>query len=114
MMNILVALMAVDYASGVLAAYINPHLALNSQRGARGIATKILKLLLVATGHWIDVLLGTNTMVMTAAVFFYVSNEGLSILENSAKAGVPIPTKLADTLEQLSRDKNERENKRVK
>ena len=104
----LLVLMVMDYLSGFLAACINPHLALNSQKGFKGIARKIYILLIVALAHFVDTVLGT-TQVCTLAVFFYIANEGLSIVENAAKAGVPIPEAVRETLEQLSHEKKARE-----
>jgi toxin secretion/phage lysis holin len=104
----LLVLMVLDYASGFLAACINPHLALNSQKGFKGIARKIYILLIVALAHFVDTVMGT-TQVCTLAIFFYIANEGLSIVENAAKAGVPIPDFIKETLEQLSREKKARE-----
>ena len=105
--NLLQALMAamiLDYVSGVLAAYISPQLALNSQRGFRGICKKVMILVMVSLSYQIDHLLG-QSIVYTVVIWFYLGNEGLSIIENAAKAGVPIPEKLRDTLEQLSSEK---------
>lgn len=107
-LNTLLTLMILDYISGLLAAYINPRLALNSQKGFKGIARKIFILLIVALAHHIDVALGTSEII-TVAVWFYIGNEGLSIIENAAKAGVPIPDSLRNSLEQLSRQKKARE-----
>ncbi len=105
----LVVVMLIDYISGVLAAYINPNLALNSQRGFRGILKKIMILLLVSLGHFMDY--ATHQQIIcTAVVWFFLGNEGLSVVENAAKAGVPIPAKLRDALEQLTEEKEERKN----
>lgn len=103
----LVVLMVIDYISGVLAAYINPHLVLNSQRGFRGILKKIMILMLVSLGHFLDTVVGSQ-LICSAVTFFFLGNEGLSVIENAAKAGVPIPRKLRDTLEQLANEKEER------
>lgn len=108
LLEILIALMVLDYFSGTLAAYINPKLALNSQKGFRGILKKIMILLLVSLAHFTDRALGVN-MAFTAVVCFFICNEGLSIVENAAKAGVPIPKKLRDTLEQLTEEKQAKE-----
>jgi toxin secretion/phage lysis holin len=62
----------------------------------------------VALAHFVDTVMGT-TQVCTLAIFFYIANEGLSIVENAAKAGVPIPDFIKETLEQLSREKKARE-----
>ncbi len=103
----LVAAMVVDYVSGVLAAYINPGMMLDSRTGFRGICKKILTLLLVSLAHFVDSATGQQ-IVCTAVVWFFLGNEGLSILENAAKAGVPVPGKLRQTLKQLSVEKTER------
>jgi toxin secretion/phage lysis holin len=104
MLEALVFAMVIDYISGVLAAYINPHMALNSQRGFRGICKKIMILLLVSLAHFMDQAMGAQ-IVHSAVIWFFFGNEGLSIIENAAKAGIPIPAKLRDTLEQLSSEK---------
>lgn len=103
----LVWAMAIDYLTGVLAAYINPQLMLDSRTGFRGICKKILTLLLVSLAHFVDSATGQQ-IVCTAVVWFFLGNEGLSILENAAKAGVPVPGKLRQTLKQLSVEKTER------
>lgn len=102
----LLVAMAIDYITGILAAYINPNLALNSQKGFKGICKKIVILLLVALAHELDRATG-QPAVQSLVVWFFLGNEGLSIVENAAKAGLPIPGKLRATLEQLT-DKNER------
>lgn len=107
-LQLLIVAMIIDYVSGVAAAYINPHLALNSQRGFAGILKKILILALVSFSHFFDIALG-QTICATTVIWFYVGNEGLSIIENSAKAGVPIPSRLRQTLEQLTSEKKERD-----
>ena len=103
----LVWAMAIDYLTGVLAAYINPQLMLDSRTGFRGICKKILILLLVSLAHFVDGATGQQ-IVCTAVVWFFLGNEGLSILENAAKAGVPIPDRLRQALQQLSTEKTER------
>lgn len=103
----LVWAMVIDYLTGVLAAYINPRLMLDSRMGFRGICKKILILLLVSLAHFVDSATGQQ-IVCTAVVWFFLGNEGLSILENAAKAGVPIPDRLRQTLQQLSTEKTER------
>ena len=100
----LVWAMVIDYLTGVLAAYINPRLMLDSRTGFRGICKKILILLLVSLAHFIDSATG-QAMVCTAVIWFFIGNEGLSVIENAAKAGVPIPQKLRATLAQLAEEK---------
>lgn len=97
--------MAIDYVSGLLAAYLNPNLTLNSQKGFRGIAKKVMILLLVSLAHFVDVAMG-QCIAHSIVIWFFLGNEGLSILENAAKAGLPIPQKLRSTLEQLMNEKD--------
>ena len=97
----LLVAMAIDYMTGILAAYINPNMQLSSQRGFRGICKKIVILLLVALAHELDRATG-QPAIQSLVVWFFLGNEGLSIVENAAKAGLPIPSKLKDTLEQLT------------
>lgn len=104
----LLCAMVLDYLSGLLAAYINPHMMLDSRRGFRGIGKKIMILLLVSLAHFADYATG-QTIVQTIAVWFFLGNEGLSILENAANAGVPVPERLKKTLEQLKSEKGGRE-----
>ena len=100
----LLTLMVIDYATGLLAAYINPDLKLDSHKGFRGICKKIVIILLIVLAHELEKATGLPA-VQSVVVWFFIGNEGLSIIENSAKAGVPIPSKLRDTLEQLSNEK---------
>lgn len=104
----LVFAMAIDYISGLLAAYINPGMKLDSRKGFRGIAKKIMILLLVSLAHFVDQATG-QTFVQIVAIWFFLGNEGLSIVENAANAGLPIPQKLRDTLEQLSKERSNHE-----
>lgn len=106
----LVVAMILDYISGVLAAYINPNLALNSQRGLKGIIKKMMLLMLVVVAHYIGLVLGQEDIVRSAAIFYILGNEGLSIIENLAKAGLPIPPVLKKSLEQLQ-DKDNKDKK---
>ena len=100
----LLVLMIFDYITGMLAAYINPNLRLNSERGLRGICKKIMILMLVVVGHELEKAVGIPA-VQSVVVWFFIGNEGLSIIENSAKVGIPVPQKLRATLEQLSAEK---------
>ena len=100
----LLVLMVIDYITGLLAAYINPNLQLNSNRGFKGICKKIMILLLIVLAHELEKATGIPA-VQSVVVWFFIGNEGLSIIENAAKAGVPIPNKLRSTLEQLQSEK---------
>ncbi|BAL83517.1 putative phage lysis holin [Selenomonas ruminantium subsp. lactilytica TAM6421] len=99
--------MVLDYLTGVVAAYINPDLALNSQRGFKGIAKKAIIMFLVSLAYRLDCLVGKEIM-QYAVMWFFISNESLSIIENAAKAGVPIPTRFKESLEQLAKEKQAR------
>lgn len=100
----LLVLMVLDYLTGLMAAFISPELKLNSTRGLKGICKKIMILLLVVLGHEVEQATGVPA-VQSVVVWFFIGNEGLSIIENAAKAGVPVPEKLQNTLEQLSAEK---------
>ena len=108
----LLTLMVIDYATGLLAAYINPDLKLDSHKGFRGICKKIVIILLIVLAHELEKATGVPA-VQSVVVWFFIGNEGLSIIENSAKAGVPVPEKLRKTLEQLSNEKGERSDSRL-
>ena len=96
----LVVFVSIDYITGLMAAFIKKKL--SSEIGAKGIFKKILIFVLVGIGHIIDSqVLGSGSAIRTAVIFFYLSNEGISILENVAFIGVPIPEKLKAVLEQL-------------
>jgi toxin secretion/phage lysis holin len=96
----LIAFVVVDYLTGVMCAVLNKKL--SSEVGARGIFKKILIFVMVGVGHIIDSqLIGSGSVLRTAVIFFYLSNEGLSLIENAAIIGLPVPDKLKDTLAQL-------------
>lgn len=104
----LVAFITIDYITGVMRAFIEKNL--SSEVGARGIFKKVFIFILVGIGHIIDAyVLSGGSAIRTAVIFFYLSNEGVSILENAVVIGLPIPDKLRAVLEQLrsSGDKNE-------
>lgn len=96
----LVAFVVIDYITGVMLATLEKRL--SSEIGAKGIFKKVLIFALVGIGHIVDShIIGDGSVVRTAVIFFYLSNEGISILENSSKIGLPIPEKLKDVLFQL-------------
>ena len=101
----LVAFVVIDYLTGVMVAIHNKEL--SSEVGFRGIAKKVLIFALVGIGNIIDVnILQDGSAIRTAVIFFYLSNEGISILENATVLGLPIPQKLKDILEQLQKRGN--------
>ena len=106
LMVALVALIILDYISGVIAAAVEKRL--SSEVGAKGIAKKIFMLLIVALANIVDInVIGDGHVLKTVTVVFYICNECISLIENAGRIGVPVPKKLLDVLEQL-RDKNDK------
>lgn len=96
----LVIFAVVDYITGVMCAVADKKL--NSEVGFKGICRKVLIFLLVGIANILDVqVIGTGSVLRTAVIFFYLSNEGVSLLENAAHLGLPVPEKLREVLEQL-------------
>ena len=96
----LIAFTVIDYITGVMCAITDKNL--SSAVGFKGICRKVLIFTMVGIGNIVDVyVLGEGGVLRTAVIFFYLSNEGVSILENSAHLGLPIPEKLKEVLEQL-------------
>ncbi len=102
----LIVFVIVDYFTGVMAACVQKRL--SSEIGFRGIAKKVAIFMLVAVANVIDIdIIKSGNTVRTAVIFFYLSNEGISILENAALIGLPIPEKLKAVLLQIGEeDKN--------
>ena len=97
----LIVFMGIDYISGVMLAVVNKDV--SSAIGARGIFKKMMIMAFVGMGHLLDAyIIGQGQMLQTAIIFFYISNEGISILENTTELGLPIPQKLKDILVQLN------------
>ena len=100
LMYALIAFVVVDYITGVMCA-ITDH-TLSSAVGFKGICRKILIFLMVGIANILDVnVIGTGSVLRTAAIFFYLSNEGVSLLENAAHLGLPVPNAIKTVLEQL-------------
>lgn len=96
----LIAFVVIDYLTGIMCA-ISDH-TLSSEVGFRGICRKVLIFLLVGIANVLDIhVLGNGSVLRTAVIFFYISNEGVSLLENAAHLGLPVPEKVKDVLEQL-------------
>ena len=96
----LIAFVAIDYITGVMCAISDK--TLSSEVGFKGICRKVLIFLLVGIGNIIDVqVLGSPGVLRTAVIFFYLSNEGVSLLENAAHLGLPVPDTIKTVLEQL-------------
>ncbi len=103
----LIAFVAIDYITGVMCAVIDHRL--SSEVGFKGIFKKVLIFLLVGVANILDVqVIGTGCVLRTAVIFFYISNEGVSLLENAAYLGLPVLEKIKTVLEQLhSRSESE-------
>lgn len=96
----LIAFVVIDYITGVMCAISNH--TLSSEVGFKGICRKVLIFLLVGIANILDIqVIGSGSALRTAVIFFYISNEGVSLLENAAHLGLPIPEKIKVVLEQL-------------
>ena len=96
----LVAFVVADYITGVMCAVADK--TLSSEVGFKGICRKVLIFILVGIANILDVqVIGTGSVLRTAIIFFYISNEGVSLLENAGHLGLAYPQKLKDVLEQL-------------
>ena len=102
----LLAFVIIDYITGILCAIADK--TLSSEVGSKGICRKVLIFALVGIGNIVDIyVMGEAGILRTAVIFFYLSNEGVSLLENSAHLGLPIPEKLKTVLSQLhNREEN--------
>ena len=106
----LIAFVVIDYITGVMCA-INDH-SLSSEVGFRGTCRKVLIFLLVGIANILDVnVIGSGSVLRTAVIFFYISNEGVSLLENAAHLGLPVPDAIKTVLEQLHDRSEEKEDK---
>ncbi|RHO00545.1 holin [Clostridium sp. AM22-11AC] len=105
----LLTFVVIDYITGVMYAIADKNL--SSEVGFKGICRKVLIFLLVGIANVLDVqVIGTGSVLRTAVIFFYISNEGVSLLENAAHLGLPVPEKIKTVLEQLH-DRAESEDK---
>ena len=96
----LLAFVVIDYITGVMCAIVDK--TLSSAIGFKGICRKVLIFALVGIGHILDThVIGSGSVMRTAIIFFYISNEGVSLIENAVHIGLPVPQKLKDVLEQL-------------
>ena len=99
--------MIIDYITGVMCAVADKKL--SSTVGFKGICRKVLIFLLVGIANILDVqVIGSGSVLRTAVIFFYISNEGVSLLENAAHLGLPVPDRIKTVLEQLH-DRSEKE-----
>lgn len=103
----LIAFVVIDYITGVMCAIVDKRL--SSRVGFKGICKKVLIFTLVGMGHILDThIIGSGSVLRTAVIFFYISNEGVSLLENATYLGLPVPKKIKLILEQLH-DRSEKE-----
>lgn len=106
LLGILLAFVAIDYITGVIASGVEGKL--SSSVGMKGIAKKVFIFVIVAVAHLADKALGNSNILMDAAIFFYMANELLSIIENAGRVGLPVPdiiTKAVDILKSKSQAK---------
>ncbi len=103
----LLAFVVIDYITGVMCAINDKNL--SSEVGFRGICRKVLIFLLVGIANILDVqVIKTGSVLRTAVIFFYISNEGISLLENASHLGLPVPEQIKAVLEQIhSRSESE-------
>ena len=100
LMTALIIFMALDYLTGVMVGIANKRL--SSAVGFRGLFKKVCLIMLVGVANVVDTqVIGSGSALRGAVICFYLSNEGLSLLENAARVGLPIPEKLKDILAQL-------------
>ncbi len=102
----LLTFVVIDYITGIMVAIIKKEL--SSEIGFKGIFKKVLIFALVGIAHIVDTqIIGDGSVLRTAVIFFYLSNEGVSILENVTLIGLPVPEQLKSVLEQLRNEKDE-------
>ena len=99
----LIIVIVIDYATGILSAIYNKQI--NSKVGFKGILKKFSYLLIIALSVIVDNILGQSGTIRTLVIYFFVANDGISILENVAEMNIPLPPKLLETLEQLKEGK---------
>ena len=108
MLKALIIMMVLDYITGIMRAIVDKKL--SSAVGFRGICKKVLILILVGIANIVDInVVGTGSALRGVVICFYMSNEGLSILENASYLGLPVPEKLKDILAQLHKRDDKKE-----
>ena len=106
----LVLFITIDYVTGVMCAVVDREL--SSEIGAKGIMGKAVILMLVGVGALLDrYVVKSGEVARTAVIFYYISNEGISILENATRLGLPVPEKLREMLEQIKKDEKDEKDK---
>ena len=103
LMYALIVFVIADYVTGVMCAVSDKQL--SSEVGFKGICRKVLIFVLVGMANILDMhVIGTGCVLRTAVLFFYISNEGVSVLENAGHLGLPVPARMLNVLEQLHED----------
>lgn len=101
----LIIVIVIDYLTGIASAVYNKEL--SSKTGLKGILKKFSYLLVVALSVVVDNLLGQSGLIRTLVIYFFVANDGLSIVENMAEMNIKLPNKLIDALEQIKKKGDE-------
>lgn len=105
---VLIVFMVLDYVTGVINGYLSK--TLSSEIGLKGLSKKLLIIFILICAVMLDRLVGNGTWVFrTLVCYFYIANEGISLLENAGTLGLPIPNKLKEALEQLKKEESEDE-----
>ena len=100
LMAALILFVVADYTTGVMCAVVDKKL--SSEVGFKGIFRKVMIFILVGMAHILDTqVIGAGSVLRSAVIFFYLSNEGVSLLENAAHLGLPVPEKIKVVLDQL-------------
>ena len=102
-------MVAVDYGSGIAAAWI--HHEVSSKKGFEGFLKKLMYLFIVCVAHVIDEVTGAGGVMRNLTIGFFIANEGISVLENGARCGIPIPQKLMNALAQIKDEDDKVETK---
>lgn len=100
-MKSLIIVMIVDYLTGIVSAFYNKNL--SSKVGFKGILKKMCYFCVIALAVVIDNLTGTSGTIRSLVIYFFVANDGLSIIENMAEMGIKLPQRLIDALDQLKK-----------
>lgn len=98
----LLVAIVLDYLSGLTKAYVTKQL--SSQTGFRGIVKKVALLIIVMLAVLVDRVTGNTGAIRTLVIYYFVANEGLSIIENLGQAGVPIPQSIKKALKAMKKE----------
>ena len=101
----LLIVMTLDYITGILSAFYNKEL--SSKVGFKGLLKKVFYLVIIALSVRIDNLMGQDNIIRTFVIYYFVANDGLSILENAGELGIKLPKKLYEALDQLKKKGDE-------